>query len=125
MLLPVILIAATIATTALTTGLGRGLAIADRRRLPRARLAATRCRDATESNGDTCGGAAGQPGSIRPVSGAVFYAHNGVELVVQQQSQFCDLWSLRDEWSDTRITFSGPELASLRDALNRLDLAAS
>jgi hypothetical protein len=41
------------------------------------------------------------------VSG-VFYRHNGVELVVQQQSQFRDLYSLRDEWSDTRITFAAP-----------------
>jgi hypothetical protein len=62
-----------------------------------------------------------QPGSRCPVSGAVF-RHNGVELVVRAQSQFCDLWSLRDQWSDIGITFSGPELASLRDALNRLDL---
>ena len=66
-----------------------------------------------------------QPGSRCPVTGAVFYRHNGVELVVQAQSQSCDLWSLRDQWSDTGITFSGPELASLRDALNRLDLSAS
>jgi hypothetical protein len=58
------------------------------------------------------------------VSGAVFYWHSGVEFV-QVQSQFRDPWSLRDRWSDTRITFSGPELASLRDALNRLDLPAS
>jgi hypothetical protein len=63
-----------------------------------------------------------QPGSRCPVSGAVFYRHNGVELVVQEQSQFCDVWSLRDQWNRTRITFSGSELASLRDALNRLDL---
>jgi hypothetical protein len=63
-----------------------------------------------------------QPRSRCPVGGAVFYRHNGVELVVQEQSQLCDLWSLRDEWSDSRITFSGSELALLRDALNRLDL---
>jgi hypothetical protein len=62
---------------------------------------------------------------VGPVSDTVFYRHNGVELVVQVESQFRDLWSLRDQWSDTRITFSGPELASLRDALNRLDLPAS
>ena len=54
--------------------------------------------------------------------GAVFYRHNWVELGVR--SQFRDPWSLRDRWSDIRITFSGPELASLRDALNRLDLPA-
>jgi hypothetical protein len=58
------------------------------------------------------------------VSGAVFYWHKGVALGVRLQSQFRDPWSLRDRWSDTRITFSGPELASLRDALNRLDLPA-
>jgi hypothetical protein len=62
---------------------------------------------------------------VSPLSGAVFHRHNGVELVVQVQSPFCGPWSLRDQWSDTRITFSGPELASLRDALNRLDLPAS
>ena len=59
------------------------------------------------------------------MSGAVFYWHNGVELVARVQSQFRDPWSLHDHWSDTRITFSGPELASLRDALNRLDPRAS
>ena len=91
-----------------------GLANVDRRRLPRTRLAAARRR----------GGGAGQPDSRCPVSGAVFYQHNGVELVVQVQSQFRDLWSLRDGWSDTHITFSGPELASLRDGLNQLDLAS-
>jgi hypothetical protein len=64
-----------------------------------------------------------QSGSKCPVAGAVFYRHNGVELVVQAQSQSGELWSLRDRWSDTCITFSGPELASLRDALNRLDLS--
>ncbi len=69
-------------------------------------------------------GGAGQPDSRCPVSGAVFHRHNGVELVVQAQSQFRDLWSLHDRWSDTHITFSGPELASLRDALNQLDLAS-
>jgi hypothetical protein len=56
------------------------------------------------------------------VIGAVFYWHNGVELVARVQSRFRDRWSLHDQWSDTRITFSGPELASLRNALNRLDL---
>jgi hypothetical protein len=56
------------------------------------------------------------------VIGAVFYWRNGVELVARVQSQFRDRWSLHDQWGDTRITFSGPELASLRDALNRLDL---
>jgi hypothetical protein len=60
---------------------------------------------------------------VVPLSGAVFHRHNGVELVVE--SQFCDVWSLRDQWSDIRIKFSGLELASLRDALNRLDLPAS
>ena len=65
-----------------------------------------------------------QPRSGCPVIGAVFYRHNGVELGVQVRSQFRDPWSLRDRWSDIRITFSGPELASLRDALNRLDLPA-
>ena len=55
------------------------------------------------------------------MSGAVFHRHNGV--VRQVQSQCRELWSLRDQWSDTGITFSGPELASLRDALNRLDLS--
>ena len=115
MLFPATLIAAAIATTALVgAGLGPALAVADRRRLLRTRLVAARRR----------GGAAGQPGSGCQVSGAVFYRHNAVELVVQEQSQFRDLWSLRDEWSDTRITFSGPDLASLRDALNRLDLPA-
>jgi hypothetical protein len=114
LLFPATLIAATIAMTALMrAGLGSGLANADRRLLPRKRVAAARRR----------GGAAGRPGSMGPASG-VFYRHNGVELVVQAQSQFRDLWSLRDEWSDTHITFSGPELASLRDALNRIDLPA-
>ncbi len=59
------------------------------------------------------------------VSSTVFHRHNAVELVVQVQSEFRDLWSLHDRWSDTRITFSGRELASLRDALNQLDLPAS
>ena len=59
------------------------------------------------------------------MSGAVFHRHNGVELVRQVQLQCRELWSLRDQWSDTRVTFSGPELASLRDALNRLNLPAS
>ncbi len=55
----------------------------------------------------------------------MFYRHSGVELAVKLKPQFQDLWWLRDRWSDTRITFSSPELASLRDALNRIDLPAS
>jgi len=59
------------------------------------------------------------------VSVGVFYRHNEVELAVKLKSQFQDMWWLRDRWSNTRITFSSPELASLRDVLNRLDLPAS
>ena len=59
------------------------------------------------------------------MSGTTFYRQDALELALQEQPAARYPWSLHDWWSDTRITFSGPELASLRDALNRLDLSAS